>query len=108
MLCSDRPSVHWFTATPDPSKSVFKPFIFTPNATISKHTKCLEIQTPHTLYQLHSEAVKKGNEVQKLLRNMEADCVEELESILDNVGNDLSEFDELLKDCVETEVKFYR
>lgn len=37
-----RPSVHWFTATPDPDKSVFKPFVFTPNAVISKHTQCLE------------------------------------------------------------------
>lgn len=41
---------------------------------------------------------------------MESDCVKELESVLETVvnGEDLSEFDELLKDCVETEVKFYR
>lgn len=42
VLSTSRPSVHWFTATPDPSKSVFKPFIFTPNASISKHTYCAE------------------------------------------------------------------
>lgn len=42
ILSTSRPSVHWFTATPDPSKSVFKPFIFTPNVTISKHTYCAE------------------------------------------------------------------
>lgn len=39
---------------------------------------------------------------------MEAECVQELENVIENVGEDLSEFDELLKDCVETEVKFYR
>lgn len=39
---------------------------------------------------------------------MEADCVKELEEVIENVGDDLSEFDELFKDCVETEVKFYR
>jgi secernin len=109
-LSSSRPSVHWFTATPDPSVSVYKPFIFSPNAVISNHTKCPEEDktAPHTLYSLHSEAIKKGGDVQSLLRTMEADCVNELEAVVANVGEDLSEFDELLKDCVETEVKFYR
>ncbi|KAI4466423.1 secernin [Holotrichia oblita] len=108
-LSNDRPSVHWFTATPDPSKSVFKPFVFTPNAAISKHTKCQEEDKsiPHTLYSLHS-AKTKGVEVQELLFNMEAGIVEELDNVLSVVGEDLSELDELMKDCVETEVKFYR
>lgn len=39
---------------------------------------------------------------------MEADCVKELDEVVENAGEDLSEFDELFKDCVETEVKFYR
>lgn len=39
---------------------------------------------------------------------METNCVKELESVIENAGEDLSEFDELFKDCVETEVKFYR
>lgn len=108
VLSKTKTNVHWFTATPDPSISVFKPFIFTPNIGISKHTKCPDDQTPHTLYSLHSEAAKKGLEVQSLLRNMEAECVAELEEVLPDIGADLSEFDELFKDCVETEVKFYR
>lgn len=107
-LSALRPSVHWFTATPDPSVSVYKPFIFSPQAIISNHTKCPDKLSPHTLYSLHSTAVKRGTDVKNLLRNMEADCVKELEGLLANVGGDLSEFDELLKDCVETEVKFYR
>lgn len=52
--------------------------------------------------------MKKGYQVEELLRNMEAECVEELETVIGRAGKDLSEFDELLKDCVETEVKFYR
>ncbi|KAG5896878.1 hypothetical protein JTB14_033519 [Gonioctena quinquepunctata] len=108
VLSSTRPSVHWFTATPDPSKSVFKPFVFTKNAVTSKHTKCPRSEEPHTLYSLHAAAAKKGNSVQELLRNMESECVEELETVVERVGEDLSELDELLKDCVETEVKFYR
>lgn len=63
-------------------------------------------QEPHTLYSLYFQAAKKGNQVQELLRNMEAECVQELESVIEKA--DQSEFDELLKDCVETEVKFYR
>ncbi|KAF5296278.1 hypothetical protein FQR65_LT10273 [Abscondita terminalis] len=111
VIRSDKPSVHWFTATQNPSKSVFKPFVFTKNPVISKHTQVLNgnQNEPHTLYALHFEAViKQGNEVQNLLRNMENECVTELSTIIDNLGDDLSELDELFKDCVETEVKFYR
>lgn len=60
------------------------------------------------MYSLYLDAAKKGNQVQELLRNMEAECVQELETVIESVGDDLSEFDDLLKDCVETEVKFYR
>lgn len=61
------------------------------------------------MYSLHSDAIRKdSNQVQTLLRNMEAECVTELEHIMESIGEDLTEFDELLKDCVETEVKFYR
>ncbi|KAL3282937.1 hypothetical protein HHI36_006095 [Cryptolaemus montrouzieri] len=110
VLSDAKPSVHWFTATPDASSSVFKPFIFTPNVRISKHTVCPENDksAPHTLYSLHADAFKKGTDVKNLLRNMEADCVKELELVIENTKEDLSEFDDLLKDCVETEVKFYR
>lgn len=69
----------------------------------------LQKSAAHTLYSLHSEAVKKaGNQVQELLRNMEAECVTEIKNVIETVGDDLTEFDEILKDCVETEVKFYR
>nr|CAD7449050.1 unnamed protein product [Timema bartmani] len=36
---SGKPHCHWFTATPNPQLSVFKPFIFTPKVRISKHTQ---------------------------------------------------------------------
>lgn len=59
------------------------------------------------MYSLHS-AKTKNAEVQELLLNMEAGIVEELDNVLSVIGEDLSELDELMKDCVETEVKFYR
>lgn len=34
---SARPPVHWFTATPNPAASVFKPFIFVDGLVVSKH-----------------------------------------------------------------------
>ncbi|XP_065164277.1 secernin-1 [Atheta coriaria] len=107
-LSNTRPSAHWFTATQDPRQSVFKPLMFTPNAVISKHTVCPNKNEPHVLFSLHQAAINKQDDVQSLLRSMEQNCVEELDGVIDTLGDDLSEFDELLKDCVETEVKFYR
>lgn len=69
---------------------------------------------PHTLYALHSKALTNENkQVRETLCQMETDCVEELEQMLsrlkENPSDDsLAELDELFKDCVETEVKFYR
>lgn len=114
MVSAIRPSVHWFTATPDPSRSVFKPFVFTKGAVVSKHTRCPEEKpnAAHTLYALHEKNANNG-QVGELLRRMEADCVEELVQLLARLGDqpsadNLTELDELFKDCVETEVKFYR
>lgn len=58
------------------------------------------------MYTLFKSAEYKG--VENLLHNMEAECVKEINEIVASVGENLSEFDELFKDCVETEVKFYR
>lgn len=66
----------------------------------------------HILYGLHEKSA--GNaQVEELLRSMESGCVEELSQLLARLGDEppadgLSELDELFKDCVETEVKFYR
>lgn len=38
-LTAEGVNVHWFTATPDPSVSCFKPFVFAPDAQISAYTK---------------------------------------------------------------------
>lgn len=39
---SNAPPCHWFTGTPNPALSVFKPFIFTPNLKMSEDTKSPE------------------------------------------------------------------
>lgn len=69
---------------------------------------------PHTLYELHAKALIANNaQVRETLCQMEKDCVIELQELIIRLGenpqeDDLVELDELFKDCVETEVKFYR
>ncbi|XP_069695187.1 secernin-2 [Periplaneta americana] len=117
-----RPHCHWFTATPNPRDSVFKPFIFTPAARISHHTVSptfdddpaktvprfqRQVDRAHNLYKLHAGASESAR---SLLKDMELNCVAEVNKFLDDFapGQSLSEVDDLLKDVVETEVKFYK
>lgn len=119
---SGKPHCHWFTATPNPRASVFKPFIFTPEARISQHTYSpvfdddpakivprfqREVDRAHTLYRLHAVA---SDNARSLLKDMELGCVADVNKFLDDFtpGQSLTEVDDLLKDVVETEVKFYK
>ncbi|CAH0402028.1 unnamed protein product [Chilo suppressalis] len=107
-------NVHWFTATPDPSVSYFKPFIFTPNPKISPYTisSTEEKKREHHLYKLHAEHVlKSGNtKISKVLQDMEQGCLAEIDEFtkkFENGQSNLEELDDLMKNCVETEVKLY-
>lgn len=98
------PCVYWFTGTPNPSQSVFKPFIFTTNARISPLTAVKDDEEDTVLRQLHKNC--NWDQVGDLLQSLEKSCVDEIDGSVDNAP--LDELDELLKDCVEAEVKFYR
>ncbi|XP_034237896.1 secernin-2 isoform X2 [Thrips palmi] len=124
---SAKPSCHWFTGTPDPSISVYKPFVFTPNVQIS-HLTISPVPDPdpakiiprfsttvdrsHQLYKFHQTATSKPNreEIIAKLRSMEEGCLSEVQAFIDKfeAGQPLTEMDELLKDIVETEIKFYK
>uniref|UniRef100_A0A182TJ27 Uncharacterized protein n=1 Tax=Anopheles melas TaxID=34690 RepID=A0A182TJ27_9DIPT len=98
---------HWFTATPQVSESVFKPFIFTAGAKISPLTRVPEGEAQTLLHRLHSN--RKWELVGSLLSSLEATCVDEVNRFLsEHSGESSHELDELMKDCVEAEVKFYR
>ncbi|KAL9698581.1 hypothetical protein quinque_002022 [Culex quinquefasciatus] len=100
-------SCHWFTATPDPLESVFKPFVFTPGAKISPLTKAPEGESQTLLHKLHGN--RKWEAVGDLLRSLEGTCVDEVNRFIsEHSGEPNQELDELMKDCVEAEVKFYR
>uniref|UniRef100_A0A0A9WVX8 Secernin-2 n=1 Tax=Lygus hesperus TaxID=30085 RepID=A0A0A9WVX8_LYGHE len=110
LLYPDRPCAHWFTGTPDPSVSVFKPFVFTPGVRISQHTVAQAGEREHNLYKLHKIAVKSKPSVLTQLRAMEEISVTETTNFIINFTSEssLGELDELFKDVVETEVKFYK
>lgn len=97
-------SIGWFTGTPNPRESVFKPFIFTPNSKISPLTTIRNDEDEPLLRKLHAN--RNWDQVGELLVTLEKSCVDEVDGYAPNIPS--PELDELLKDCVEAEVKFYR
>ena len=98
-------SCHWFTGTPNAQESVFKPFVFSSAPKISPLTKVPAGQEVTLLHKLHAQ--RKDNSMEKL-KNLESTCVAEMEAYFGEHTQPDDELDELLKDCVEAEVKFYR
>lgn len=105
ILSASSISCHWFTATENPKQSVFKPFVFAPNPKISPLTKVLDGETMTLLQKLHAQ---RKPEAVRDLQDLETSCVEEVNSYLETNPTPTPELDELMKDCVEAEVKFYR
>lgn len=100
-------SCHWFTATPNPCESVYKPFVFSPNPKCSPLTKLPNTDDTETLlHKLHSQ--RNWDMVGELLKSLESSCIDEVNQFLSQNPEPNQELDELMKDCVEAEVKFYR
>ncbi|KAH8335494.1 hypothetical protein KR074_003436 [Drosophila pseudoananassae] len=98
-------SCHWFTGTPNAAESVFKPFVFAPKPRISPLTQVQAEAELTLLHKLHSQRKPAALEH---LRSLEKSCVDELNNYFSLQDHASEELDELLKDCVEAEVKFYR
>ncbi|XP_030556211.1 secernin-3 [Drosophila novamexicana] len=98
-------SCHWFTGTPNAAESVFKPFVFAPKPRISPLTQ-VQADAEQTL--LHSLHANRKPAALEHLRSLERSCVDELNNYFSLQDHASDELDELLKDCVEAEVKFYR
>lgn len=137
LLSREKTSVHWFTGTPDPSVSFFKPFIFTARAQSSPHTispdeviSSLNIssininisaikqffflsQPPreHRLYKLHMDCMTKkdADKAIEKVRQMETNRIAEIEELIQNQSSEQNthDLDNLFKDCVETEIELY-
>ncbi|KAM8706723.1 hypothetical protein ACLKA7_010912 [Drosophila subpalustris] len=98
-------SCHWFTGTPNAAESVFKPFVFAPKPRISPLT---QVQSDAEQTLLHSLHANRKPAALEHLRSLERSCVDELNNYFSLQDHASDELDELLKDCVEAEVKFYR
>ncbi|XP_043545448.1 secernin-1-like isoform X1 [Chiloscyllium plagiosum] len=129
---SSLPCIHSFTATPNPARSIFKPFIFVDNVKPVPKTQSPSFgnedpvnQQPrfqstvdrrHELYQAHecARAVMEteedaGQKLWKTMLDLEKQGLEAMQDILKCEGPvDPSEFADLFYDCVDTEIKFYK
>uniref|UniRef100_G3Q293 Secernin-2 n=1 Tax=Gasterosteus aculeatus aculeatus TaxID=481459 RepID=G3Q293_GASAC len=124
------PCIHFFTATPDPSRSIFKPFIFSdfstpvlrvvspqfgPDDPVRKQPRFQsKVDRRHDLYKAHQEAVStmennpdEGSSVFGILRELESQCLSEISAMLSGEipGEELGD---LFFDTVDTEIKFYQ
>ncbi|XP_007494459.1 secernin-3 isoform X2 [Monodelphis domestica] len=124
------PCIHFFTGTPHPERSVFKPFIFAPNLThlletisptfgledpVKKHprfqSKC---DRRHPLYQRHDQAIEimnadeeKGRKMLEEMRILEKEILKEMELVLQNKCLDENRTIDLFSQCVKNEMKIY-
>ncbi|ELT93402.1 hypothetical protein CAPTEDRAFT_228449 [Capitella teleta] len=126
------PGCHWFTATPNPRLSLFKPFIFTPNSSIGTQTQSPDFgaedprcQTPrfqrkvdrrHPLWKAHAklmELIEKGESkgemtLQQMLQ-MEAHCLEDIKELIKNFdAKASSKVQDIFQHMVDIEINFYK
>ncbi|KAI6074629.1 secernin-1 [Aix galericulata] len=123
------PCVHYFTGTPDPSRSIFKPFIFVDDVKLVP-----KVQSPsfgdddpakkiprfqekpdrrHELYKAHEWARSllendqdKGQKLMRIMLDLEKQGLEAMEDILTRTEIlDPAEVVDLFYDCVDTELK---
>lgn len=69
-----------------------------------------KVNRTHLLYRRQQAAAATGNgTIWDTLRQLEEKCVQETEACLENFDPErLSEMDDLFKDCVDSELKFYK
>ncbi|XP_060104700.1 secernin-1 isoform X2 [Heteronotia binoei] len=125
------PCIHYFTGTPDPSRSIFKPFIFVDDVKLVP-----KVQSPvfgsddpvkktsrfqekrdrrHELYRAHEwiqsviASDQKGQKLRRTMLDLEKQGLEAMENILTSSEVlDPSEVEDLFYDCVDTEIKFLK
>ncbi|KAM3910311.1 secernin-1 [Leptodactylus fuscus] len=120
------PCIHFLTGTPDPSRSVFKPFIFVDNVkdVPMVQSSCVgdnicdhdHSQWKHELYEAHQCAIslmdkdkEEGDQLHNTMLGLEKQGLDAMEDLLSSPNAlDPSEVADLFYDCVDTEIKFYK
>ncbi|KAH0499886.1 Secernin-3 [Microtus ochrogaster] len=126
---SSLPCVHFFTGTPHPERSVFKPFIFVPHISqlFGTQSPTFELERPlarkpyvkpdrrHPLYQKHQQALEvishnkeKSKTMLDNMRKLEKEVFEEMESVLQSKHLDVDKTVNLFSQCVKDEIKIYQ
>ncbi|KAG2464773.1 secernin-1-like isoform X1 [Polypterus senegalus] len=124
--------VYFFTATPDPSRSIFKPFIFVEEVKLVSKAQSpsygnedpakteprfqSKVDRQHELYKAHEWALKvidseedHGQKLKETMLDLEKQGLEAMEDILASKEPvDPAEVADLFYDCVDTEIKFYK
>lgn len=123
---SKLPCFHFASGTPNPSKSVFKPFVFTEAVSFPKHTVSpdfgaadpartvprfqKQVDRRHSLYKHHEKFCKseesKGDVMETLL-GMEREVLTGVQEVFSGREIIESDVNGMFNDCVETEIKFY-
>lgn len=129
---SARPCCHWFTATPCPSVSMFKPFIFTPNPNLGNLTASpdfgdndpakktprfrVKVDRRHELYKAHEKLTEmlvsdeaKAMRTFQNIKELENNCVADLEEILQSFDESSNaKVSELFSHMSSMELNFYK
>jgi len=96
---SEMPACHWFTATPDPSKSLYKPFVFSKGCSVGVQTTSPSfgaedprvmkprfqrvVDRAHPLWKAHAGVDETAwTALTPIIREMEANCVKDMEDLI--------------------------
>uniref|UniRef100_A0A8D0E9Z6 Secernin-2 n=1 Tax=Salvator merianae TaxID=96440 RepID=A0A8D0E9Z6_SALMN len=126
------PCIHFFTATPDPSRSIFKPFIFVPNITAFHQVQSpsfgdkdpirdnprfqSRVDRRHELYKYHQSFLETKDckqhdreRIQDAMKKCQEQILETVKSVLAG-SNTLTpqKLADLFYDCVDKELKLYQ
>lgn len=116
------PSVHWFTGTPNPATSIYKPFFFGPGAavgdvTLSPPSEAVSDQGDrgHALYCGHKKLCnmmetqeEKGHSVLGQLRELEKKCCEDVDEIVANYNEaTFPKLKQIFQHMASMEINFY-
>lgn len=123
------PAVHYFTATPDPERSVFKPFIFLENVGQLTDTRSPNYgaddpvkkqprfqskpDRKHKLFVKHEvvaaiiESTDRGQQITQSMRELEKEKMEQMEKILSEGIKKPDYLVNLFSNCVQDEMDIY-
>ncbi|KAG9476185.1 hypothetical protein GDO78_002983 [Eleutherodactylus coqui] len=120
------PCIHFLTGTPDPSRSLFKPFIFVEDIKDVPNVQSSCVGNPtcdhdhsqwkHELYEAHQCArslmdnnKEEGDQLLHVMFGLEKQGLDAMEDLLSGSNPvEPAEVADLFYDCVDTEIKFYK